>query len=617
MKPLLKKLLGFTKNKEEIRERTEPLVEFDELKAPTQDIQNMRECYMGLLSASALTANCAYEFSQALQDMAAFWLENTSLRIDDENGRVLRRLGKVQHELHKIFDHYRVHISHTLTTPSETLLNELQNVEELKNQCYEQRKVYDYMRTHTAKGKSNTSKVNVFTAQQLKSTKEEYDDQVTFLVCRLMSLKQGQSRNLLIQTARHHTAQLQLFRKGLAVLEALDPHIKRIAEEQCIDHQLSELGDESDDSVANFDFTHSNCEYDESTSSENSLHTSTEKVHQFRHSTATGQRKSAPIPLYSLKKSDGFDKTEEMRLQKPVHSYALPTPHGASMSVTGCVNNSPVGVKTTGASGTLRTYPLQQCQSQDLGQRTTSRMRGGGHCNPNISISLPLTKQSYISKGQQLPEESNRRAQARPMPLPSSVESVAILNATVASTSKRHKRHVHSGPVTGNLYSSESVVQGSSSPLFPNVEPSSKSGSIGYSTMSGPFASPKISDSLSSFSQSSRVSQLHELPRPPLDSAKTSKPTSSITHSAPLVNRKTKESSATKILGPTIANFASPLPSPPAALVSSSLSVPSFGQKGQLQWIEITEEVPSPPLTPIAFPASNLMSVNSKTAGKS
>lgn len=82
-----------------------------------------------------------------------------------------------------------------------------------------------------------------------------------------MSLKQGQSRYLLIQTTRHHTAQLQLFRKGLAVLEALNPHIKRIAEEQRIDHQLSELGDESYESVASFDFTHSNCEYDESTSS--------------------------------------------------------------------------------------------------------------------------------------------------------------------------------------------------------------------------------------------------------------------------------------------------------------------------------------------------------------
>jgi hypothetical protein len=618
MKSPLKILLGFTKHKKEIREVPEHLAEFDEFKAATQDIQNMQECYKGLLSASALTANCAYEFSQALQDMAAFWLENTSLIIDDGSGRILRRLGKVQHELHKMFDHYRAHISHTLTTPSESLLNELQNVEELKSQCDEKRKVYDYMRTHTAKGKSNTGKVDVFTAQQLKSTKEEYDDQVTFLVCRLMSLKQGQSRSLLTQTARHHTAQLQLFRKGLAALEDLEPHIKKIAEEQSIDHRLSELADESDDSGASFDFAEDNYGCDESASSENSLHTSNEKVQQFRHSTATGQSKSAPIPTYSLKKSDGFEKTQEMQLQKPLHSYALPIPGGAvNTSVTGCVNNSPVGVKTAGASGTLQTYPLKQCKSQNLGQKTASPMREGSHCNPHISISDPLIKQSYISKRQQLPEESNTRIQARPMPLPSSVESMPVLDATVASNSKKYKRHAHSGPVRGNLCSSESFIDGSSSLLSPHVEPSSKSGPVGHSPLSCPFASPKISGTLSPLSQSPPcVSQLHELPRPPVDSAKPSKPTSSIAHSAPLVDRTTKDSSASKILGPTMLIPASPLPSSPAGLVSNSLSVPSFGQKERLQWIEITE-VSSPPLTPIAFPASNLTSVNSKTAGGS
>eukprot|EP01018_Ginkgo_biloba_P015433 Gb_17844 [translate_table: standard] len=623
MKSPLSKLRGFTLSKRSSKENRdancyagEPLAEFDELKKAMQDIQDMRECYEELLSASAVTTNSAYEFSQALQDMATCLLEKTALNIDEESARLLRMLGKVQHELHKIFDHYRAHISQTITTPSESLLTELQNVEVLKSQCDEKRKVYDHIRTQSAKGKSKSGKAGALLAQQLKLTKEEYDDQATFLVCRLMSLKQGQSRSLLTQTARHHTAQLQLFRKGLASLEALEPHVKQIAEEQRIDHQLSEL--DEDDCGVSLDFTQINCDLDESASSENSMKISTEKIQEFRHSTSVVGSKSAPISPYACRTGDGIDKIQEIHLEasanKNVHTYALPTPVGGrSTRVTGGTNNSAIGMKLSGGGGAVNfqwnTSPLEQCNA--------SAKSDTNLCNSENSISGPLMRQSNIVKGQSVSEESTTRTRARPMPLPSSVEKVPLLRSDgpVLSDVKRIKRHSHSGPLIGKSCSSKSVVCSSGPLPSLQVEPLSESGPVSRCPKSCTYASPKMSPSLSpSHLSPPRISELHELPRPPSDLGQPLKPTSSLAHSAPLVARRSQEPSTVKMPGKTISKPASPLPPPPPGLVTRSLSIPSFGQRGQSQQIRITEEVSSPPLKPIPFPTGNVTSLCAKAA---
>ncbi|CAN0926548.1 Uncharacterized protein At2g33490 [Linum grandiflorum] len=54
-------------------------------------------------------------------------------------GKVLLMLGKVQFELQKLVDVYRSHVFKTITVPSDSLLNELQTVEEMKEQCDEKR----------------------------------------------------------------------------------------------------------------------------------------------------------------------------------------------------------------------------------------------------------------------------------------------------------------------------------------------------------------------------------------------------------------------------------------------------------------------------------------------
>jgi hypothetical protein len=79
------------------------------------------------------------------------------------------------------------------------------------------RNVYEYMVAQQKdKGRSKGGKDESITLQQLRTAREEYDEEATLCVFRLKSLKQGQSRSLLTQAARHHAAQVFLY-----ILESL------------------------------------------------------------------------------------------------------------------------------------------------------------------------------------------------------------------------------------------------------------------------------------------------------------------------------------------------------------------------------------------------------------
>jgi hypothetical protein len=58
------------------------------------------------------------------------------------------------------------------------------------------------------KGRSRSGKGGSFSLQQVETARDEYDEEATLFVFRLKSLKQGQSRSLLTQAARHHAAQV-------------------------------------------------------------------------------------------------------------------------------------------------------------------------------------------------------------------------------------------------------------------------------------------------------------------------------------------------------------------------------------------------------------------------
>lgn len=58
------------------------------------------------------------------------------------------------------------------------------------------------------KGKSKSGKGESISLQQLQAAHDEYEDEATLCAFRLKSLKQGQSRSLLTQAARHYAAQV-------------------------------------------------------------------------------------------------------------------------------------------------------------------------------------------------------------------------------------------------------------------------------------------------------------------------------------------------------------------------------------------------------------------------
>lgn len=71
------------------------------------------------------------------------------------------------------------------------------------------RNVYEGMLTRQReKGRSKSGKGETFSMQQLQEAHDEYDNETTLFVFRLKSLKQGQTRSLLTQAARHHAAQV-------------------------------------------------------------------------------------------------------------------------------------------------------------------------------------------------------------------------------------------------------------------------------------------------------------------------------------------------------------------------------------------------------------------------
>ncbi|KAJ9549405.1 hypothetical protein OSB04_021948 [Centaurea solstitialis] len=215
--------------------------QLDELSQASQDMVEMRDCYDSLLSAAAGTTKqciCSYkydgflqilfivlpsswefihlanydrsisEFSESLQEMGDCLLAKTALSDDEDSGRVLLMLGKVQFDIQKLIDNYRSHISQTITAPSESLLNELRVVEDMKKQCDEKRMAYEVMKTQHEKGRSKNSKGEYVSSRQLQSARDEFDEDATLFILRMKSLKNGQSRSLLTQAARHHAAQV-------------------------------------------------------------------------------------------------------------------------------------------------------------------------------------------------------------------------------------------------------------------------------------------------------------------------------------------------------------------------------------------------------------------------
>lgn len=624
MKNSLKKLRGFVPHMHDVKDRRNvplPLAQLDELAQATQDMVDMRDCYDTLLSAAAATANSAYEFSQSLHEMGACLLEKTALNDDEESGKVLLMLGKVQFELQRLVDSYRSHISQTITIPSESLLNELRTVEVMKRQCDEKRIVYeDMIRRQKEKGRSRSGKSENVSSQKLRMAHEEYEEEATLFVFRLKSLKQGQSRSLLTQAARHHAAQLSFFRKSLKSLETVEPHVKSVTEQQHIDYQFSGLedyddsegedddddddsGDAQDDGELSFDYGQNDQAQDVVSTPGNSMEldqgdltfplvTITEaakenlyKVHGDAFANSGEIRAgSQSAPLFAEKKVDPAERLRQMRpsSSRKLHTYVLPTPSDTNSSIS------------TG-SGNPVTRNMWHSSPLEL-KKGDEKISG-----PNVSKAQSVLKES-----------NNNTAPTRlPPPLTEGL-SFARRDPRTYSDNKKIKRYAFSGPLTSKPWSTKPVSSGSAP--FASVEhPQLFSGPLLRTPIPHPppsSSSPKVSPRTSPpFLSPPKIRELHELPRPPAGSTSAyTRPSGLVGHSAPIVRGQVLPS--TNRSKPSNA-AASPLPTPPQA-VTRSFSIPSRAPRGTAlhvskkmeapQISEMSEDVSSPPLTPISLP---------------
>ncbi|KAJ6702155.1 hypothetical protein OIU74_013332 [Salix koriyanagi] len=529
--------------------------------------------------------------------MGACLLEKTASNDDEEGGRVLLMLGKVQFELHKLVDCYRSHLHKTIINPSESLLNELQTVEEMKRLCDEKRDVYEYMVKQKEKVRGRIGKGESVSMQQVQAALDEYDEEATLFVFRLKSLKQGQSRSLLTQAARHHAAQLCFFKKALKSLEAVEPHVKLITEQQHIDYHFSGLDDDgrddvvdddddedyddaNDDGELSFDYGQNDQDQEISTPKKSmefvqldsedvtfpqvaTLEMTKEYIDRsyrtsfsFKGELRTGTQSA---PLFAETTSDPAGKTKQLipPSTRKLNTYVLPTPadpKSSNSTGSGSLVSETLKTSLSGRTPNLwHSSPLDQKKKKSLGAEMSNKS---------------TTKNSRTV----LKESNNNTASTRlPPPLADGL-LFSRLEPLAAFDSKNIKRYAFSGPITSKPLFTKPVTahpQLFSGPLLrnPTIQ------LLSSSPKASPIISPKVSPSASpTFVSSPKISELHELPRPPVSSAsKSPRAEGLVGHSAPLLPKGHMLPGTRKTSG---SNVASQLPTP-SQVVTRSFSIPS------------------------------------------
>lgn len=618
MKTSLKKLRGLATLRHERKERRHRQPS-DDLAMAAQDMQEMKDCYDRLLSAAAATANGAYEFSESLREMGDCLLEKTALNDDEESGKVLLMLGKLQFQLQRLVDNYRSHIIQTISVPSESLINELRVVEEMKMQCDDKREVYEkMMQKHSDKGRIKGTKGEHISSHQLQVAYDNYDEGANVFVFRMKSLRQGQSRNLLTQASRHHAAQLSFFKKALKSLEEIEPHVKLVTDLHHIDYHFrgleeddgvnagnedenssvddSDDGSESlDDGELSFDYgqndqvytsTHS-MELDKvdvavpEVASKGASKENLSKSHggnSFSFFRDVNSTKSAP--LLSGRKPDPAEGAARMTLSlsNKFQPYVLPTPVEAKIPAS--VKSHNIDPQTKRTSQT--TSVVQKWHSSPLDQFKYEKLVAGD------KFSGPITMNT-----QSVPTESKNNASTGWLPPPLS-EGLSSAQRDL-SNAKKVKRQAFSGPLTAKPWPKKPIVS-SGSPIASSGYPLHFSLPFLHTSTPEPSSTPKLS-SRTSLMSSPKISELHELPRPPAKVTST-RPLHPVTRSGPLVSKVQDFSPTNKA---AVSSAASTLPTPPA--LPRSYSIPSRGQIETSLHISkpLEDMASSPPLTPIAL----------------
>ncbi|CAL9168751.1 unnamed protein product [Musa hybrid cultivar] len=538
------------------------------------DLQDLKSCYDSILSAAATTANNAHEFSEALEELGTCFLEKTALNDDEDSGRALMMMGKAQFKLQKLFDVYRVHILQTMEKPSRSLLRELQVVEEMKRLCDAKREIYrNSLEAHRGKWMLRYSKSGTFSSKELQEAQANYEEEENMFMFRLKSLKKGQFQSLLTQATRHHAAQLTFFKKGLKMLEMVESHVKAIAERHHIAYQFSDLEDDVsdyDDDDDDYDYGGSDVgelsfDYKKNFQGKNVIYTSQNSIEEsidrsqldmLSFSCRPGYS-SQSAPIFADKKLDLTEKTETPPLStRKFHSYVLPTPVGdrnpeSNPGTAPCVEKNDSSPPLWNSSPLEAKRPVKDFRERELSSPTTfknSVLRGS-----NIN-SGPISMPSYFSEKPSMPQ----------------------INQKTAYDTNNFRRQAFSGPLTSKCFSSKPIVSAPdyrSSVEFPPV------GSSASQHVFKPQSSPPHKETHRTSPPPvsyPKISELHELPRPPVGSEKSTGASTLIGYSGPLVSRSKVLNARNNM--PSDVSYKTLLPAP-FVHISRSFSIPSNSQR--------------------------------------
>eukprot|EP00250_Pteridium_aquilinum_P020227 c24756_g1_i1 orf=527-2284(+) len=568
LKSPFQKLCNFASNqglKEEVSARIGENLPFDEANC-MQDVGDMRVKYEGLLTNGQIISGAAYDFARSLQDMASYMIETFGDIVDEEIGNVFSLLAMVQFEMSKLLDLYAIHVSKTIIKPTEMMMSKIQEAESMKNQYDENWKSYmlSQMETKKQKGKTKRGTGNL----QSGMAKESIKEQANVLNLHMQSLRQGQARSLVTQAVKYHSAQMRLFSKGLASINAVEPKMRQLALDKIIDRTLSE-GDISDSGHLNsmeIDVEQKELKNDcEADSMASSPRYSSESSKEFLPSKATVSSKSAPISPLIPHKREWTENIQEFSLEsghERVSMYVLPCPSNGDGRWIGNKRGAKMSQKY------FDSHPQPTYYSGNVLEAYKSNHKSEAS---DDAVNRSLLCRQFKDEFVQMQQHERCKGKGAPNKKLNLFAEGTSDNKLNNPSIEKGRRYTQSGPLSGSPLPNNSRwtnarKTGSTAIHEEHFSPLYKSGPVSRSPMFS-YTAGNLSPPPSSIPQ---ISELHKLPLPPpglITPPKSwSHTPSPIAYSAPLG----------KIVQtvPSESGRASPLPSPPSSSMTRSLSIP-------------------------------------------
>lgn len=252
---------------------------------------------------------------------------------------------------------------------------------------------------------------------------------------------------------------------------------------------------------------------------------------------------SQSAPIFPERKIDQSEKLEfHPSSTRKFHTYVLPTPIDCKNSNSVFTRSVPVPRRLS-----MSGLPTQSWHSSSLVPDDSKDTRGFVH--------------TQLLNSKSVLKDRNSNSETRiPPPLTDGL--------SIPRFDKKIKRQAFSGPLANKGQSGKHFP-----PMIQDFAPK-----ISAAPIHTPITSHSLKISTTTpLMQTPKISELHELPRPPLSSIGQTRPPSLVGHSAPLISRGPRHSVSAKIPSGS-SQTASPLPMPPATM-SRSFSIPSRVQR--------------------------------------